>query len=126
FVALPHARALFTPGAFARHSMPNMAFTPSVENWIKLLQRVAKMDVERILPAHGDVGTRSDVDELIAMISDEYAAVEAAVAKGMSVDEEIKGLALPQHKDWRNYNRLSGEIRALYELIKDKRRSYLE
>ena len=36
FVAFPHARVLFTPGAFARHSMPNMAFTPSVDNWIKL------------------------------------------------------------------------------------------
>jgi cyclase len=28
FVQFPHARALFTPGAFAKHSMPNMAFTP--------------------------------------------------------------------------------------------------
>ena len=39
FVAFPHARALFTPGAFAKHSMPNMLFTPSVDNWIKLLER---------------------------------------------------------------------------------------
>jgi hypothetical protein len=30
FVAFPHARALFTPGAFGKRSMPNMAFTPSV------------------------------------------------------------------------------------------------
>jgi glyoxylase-like metal-dependent hydrolase (beta-lactamase superfamily II) len=125
-VAFPHARTLFTPGAFAKHSMPNMAFTPSVENWIKLLQRIAKMDVDRILPAHGDVATRSDVDELIAMISDEYATVQAAVAKGISVDEAVKTLTLPQYKDWRNYHRLAGEIRALYELIKDKRRSYME
>src|SRR3954464_6443403 len=34
FVLFPHARTLFTPGAFAKHSMPNMNFTPSVENWI--------------------------------------------------------------------------------------------
>jgi hypothetical protein len=34
------------------------AFTPSVENWIKLLDQVAAMDFDYILPAHGDVATR--------------------------------------------------------------------
>jgi len=44
FVAFPHARLLFTPSAFAKHSMPNMAFTPSVDSWIRLLDQVAAMD----------------------------------------------------------------------------------
>lgn len=126
FVAFPHARVLFTPGSFAKHSMPNMAFTPSVENWIKLLEKVAKLDVDRYLPAHGDVATRADVNELIAMIGDEYNTVRAAIAKGMSLDDALKTLTFPQYKDWRNYGRLRGEIRSLYELIKDGRRSYME
>src|SRR5579864_4798041 len=41
FVLFPQERALYTPGAFARHSMPNMAFTPSVDNWLKLLNQIA-------------------------------------------------------------------------------------
>jgi glyoxylase-like metal-dependent hydrolase (beta-lactamase superfamily II) len=126
FVTFPHARMLFTPGAFARHSMPNMAFTTSVENWINLLHRVAAMDIDKILPAHGDVATRADVEELGAMLADEYATVKDAVAKGISVDEAIRTLTFPQYKDWRNYNRLPNEIRALYELIGTGRRSYLE
>ena len=126
FVAIPHARVLFTPGAFGRRSMPNMAFTPSVENWIKLLDTVAAMDVDKILPAHGDVAAPADVKELAAMIADEYATVKAAVDKGVSLDDAIKTLTFPQYKDWRNYNRLTSEIRSLYELIKDKRRSYME
>jgi glyoxylase-like metal-dependent hydrolase (beta-lactamase superfamily II) len=126
FIAIPHARVLFTPGAFGRRSMPNMAFTPSVDGWIKLLQTVAEMDVDRVLPAHGDVATTADVKELAAMIADEYATVKAAIDKGMGLDEAIKTLTFPQYKNWRNYNRLSGEIRSLYELIKDRRRSYME
>jgi cyclase len=127
FVYFPHARTLFTPGSFAKHSMPNMAFTPSVESWLKLLDQVAAMDnVDRILPAHGDVANRADVKELSAMLADEYAIVKAAVAKGTSVEEAVKTLTLPQYKDWRNYNRLQGEIRAMYELIQTGRRSYLE
>jgi len=66
------------------------------------------------------------VKELAAMLADEYATVKAAVDKGVSVDEAVRTLTFPQYKDWRNYNRLPNEIRALYELIGTGRRSYLE
>ncbi len=127
FVLFPEARTLFTPGAFAKHGMPNMTFTPSVQSWIALLDKVAHMDgVDRILPAHGDVASRADVPELAAMLADEYATVKAAVDKGMNVDEAVKTLTLDRYKDWRNYSRREQEIRALYELIKTGRRSYFE
>ncbi len=126
FVAFPHARALFTPGAFGKHSMPNMLFTPSVDNWVKLLNDVAAMDVDTILPAHGDVATRADAKELAAMLADEYATVKDAVNRGVPLDQAIATLTFPQYKDWRNYGRLQGEIKALYELIQTGKRSYLE
>jgi glyoxylase-like metal-dependent hydrolase (beta-lactamase superfamily II) len=126
FVLFPHARTLFTPGSFARRSMPNMAFTSSVEDWIKLLDKVAEIDVDKILPAHGDVANRGDVKELAAMLADEYATVKQAVEKGLSIDEAIKTLTFPQYKDWRNYRRLPGEIRAMYELIQTGKRSYFD
>jgi cyclase len=126
FVAFPHARALFTPGAFGKHSMPNMLFTPSVDNWVKLLNKVAAMDVDTILPAHGDVATRADAKELAAMLADEYATVKDAVNRGVTLDQAIATLTFPQYKDWRNYARLQAEIKALYELIQTGKRSYLE
>jgi glyoxylase-like metal-dependent hydrolase (beta-lactamase superfamily II) len=126
FVFFPHARMVFTTGMFGPHSMPNMAFTPSVEGWLTLLDRLAAMDVDKILPAHGDVATAKDVKELHAMLADEYATVKGAIAKGVGVEEAVKTLTLPQYKDWRNYGRLEGEIRALYELIQTGKRSYLE
>jgi cyclase len=126
FVHFPHARLLFTPGAFAKHSMPNMAFTPSVDNWITLLNRIAVMDIDTILPAHGDIATRDDVKELAAMLADEYATVKDAVSRGVGLDQAVKTLTFPQYKDWRNYGRLQGEIKALYELIQTGKRSYFE
>jgi glyoxylase-like metal-dependent hydrolase (beta-lactamase superfamily II) len=126
FVAFPQARVLFTPGAFAKHSMPNMLFTPSVDNWIKLLGEVGDMDVDTILPAHGDAATRADVKELAAMLADEYATVKDAVNRGVSLDRATATLTFPQYRDWRNYTRLQGEIKALYELIETGKRSYLE
>jgi glyoxylase-like metal-dependent hydrolase (beta-lactamase superfamily II) len=126
FVFFPHARMVFTTGMFGPRSMPNMAFTPSVEGWLKLLDRLAAMDADKILPAHGDVSTRQDVKDLSAMLADEYATVKEAIAKGMTLDDARKTLTLPQYKDWRNYARREGEITALYELIQTGKRSYFD
>jgi len=126
FVLFPHARALFTPGSFAKHSMPNMAFTTSVETWIKLLDQVAAMDVDVLLPGHGDLANRADVKELSAMLADEYATVKAAIARGMPLAEAQRTLTFPQYQDWRNYGRLKNEVAALYELIQTGRRGYFE
>jgi cyclase len=126
FVFFPHARSVFTTGMFGPRSMPNMAFTPSVESWLALLDKLAAMDVDRILPAHGDVSTSKDVKELAAMLADEYATVKDAIAKGTSLDDALKTLRFAQYKDWRNYGRLDNEIRALYELITTGKRSYFD
>jgi cyclase len=106
--------------------MPNMAFTPSVDNWIALLNRIADMDIDTILPAHGDIATREHVKELAAMLADEYATVKNAVSRGVGLDQAVKALTFPQYKGWRNYGRLQGAIKALYELIQTGKRSYFE
>ena len=127
FVLFPHDRAIYTPGAFAKRSWANTAFTPSVESWIALLNKVAGMeDVDKVLPAHGDVATRADVAEMAKFLADEYAGVKDAVAKGMSEDEAAKTLLFPQYKDYRNYHVREHDIRSLYELIKTGKSKYLE
>jgi hypothetical protein len=44
----------------------------------------------------------------------------------VSLDQAVKTLTFPQYRDWRNYGRLEGEIKALYELVQTGKRSYLE
>jgi len=126
FVLFPHARALFTPGAFARRSMPNMAFTPSVENWIELLTETAGMDVDTILPPHGAMASRADVQDLADFIRFEYALVQKAVADNVPVDVAIKTLDFSPYGTWLNFNRREHDIRSLYELIQTGRRSYFD
>lgn len=127
FVYFPHARVLFTPGSFATRNIPNMAFTTSVDSWINLLDQVARMDnVDRILPAHGDIATQADVKEFAAVLRDEYSTVKAAADKGISLEEAQRTLTFPQYREWRNYGRIKEEIGSLYELIKTGKRSYLE
>jgi glyoxylase-like metal-dependent hydrolase (beta-lactamase superfamily II) len=126
FVLIPHDRTMYTPGAFAKRSWANTAFAPSIENWIKLLNQVADMDVDQILPAHGDIATRADVSEMAKFLADEYAGVKEAVAKEMSSDEAAKTLTFPEYRDYRNYHVREHDIRSLYNLIKTGKSSYFE
>jgi len=126
FVFFPHARAVFTSGAFGRRSMPNMNFTPSPENWVKLLTDVANMDVDVVMPPHGDIATRADVTDLAAFISYEYATVKKAVAEGVPLDTGLKTLDFSAHKDWHHYTGRGNDIKGLYELIQTGQRSYFK
>jgi glyoxylase-like metal-dependent hydrolase (beta-lactamase superfamily II) len=126
FVVFPHARTVHTPGAFARRSWANTVFTPSVEEWIGVLRKVAAMDAEIILPGHGDVANRADLQEFERFLAEQYAAVKAAVEKGMSADEAVKALPFEQYRDWRNYPRRAHSIRSLHELITTGKAAYFK
>jgi hypothetical protein len=97
-----------------------------MESWINLLRKVSKMDVDKVLPAHGDVATREDVGEMATFLSDEYAGVKDAVAKGMSADEAAEKLTFPQYRDYRNYRVRSHDIKSIYNLIKTGKSSYFD
>lgn len=127
FVLFPQERVLFTPGAVVNHNIPNMSYTPSVDDWIKLVDQIAaRDDYDSILPAHGDVMNHEDVKDFAAMLTDLYTTVKGAIAKGVSLQEAQQTLTFPQYKDWRQYGGLKGDIKSLYELIQTGKRSYFE
>lgn len=129
FVLFPQERVLFTPGGVVNHSIANMSFTPSVDNWIKLVDQIAaRNDYDRFLPAHGDVGNHEDVREFAAYLRDVYSTVKGAVEKGMTPQEAQQKFTFPQYKDWRGYERMKDgtTINALYELIQTGQRSYFQ
>jgi cyclase len=116
-VYFPHARALFVGGPFANNNWSNMSFTPSMDGWIAMLNKIAAMEnVDMYLPGHGDVGTRADVLAEAALLTDVQAGVKAAIAAGRSREDIIKNLRFPQYADRRNYDRVDVFIEALYHL----------
>jgi cyclase len=72
FILFAHDRTIYTPGAFAKGSWANTAFTSAVENRIALLHQVAAMDdVDTVLPPHGGVANRADGAEMAKFLADE-------------------------------------------------------
>jgi len=115
-VHFPHARALFVGGPFARRNWSNTTFTPSVDGWIALLNKIAAMDVDLYLPGHGDVGTKQDVLDEAKLLADLQAGIKSALAQGMSKEEMVQKLHFREYKDLRNYPLIHGFIEALHHL----------
>lgn len=116
-IYFPHARALFVGGPFAKNNWSNMSFTPSMDGWIALLNKIASMDnVDMFLPGHGDVGTREDVLDEADMLAEVQKTVKAAIAQGMTREEIVKTLRFPQFANRRNYDRINVFLEALYHL----------
>lgn len=115
-VYFPHARALYVGGPFANNNWSNMSFTPSMDGWIALLNRIAAMEnVDMFLPGHGDVGRREDVLDEAVMLAEVQKTVKAAIAQGMTREQVIK-LRFPQFANRRNYDRIDVFLEALYHL----------
>ena len=115
-VHIPHARALFVGGPFARQNWSNMSFTPSVDGWIALLQKIAAFDVDMFLPGHGDVGRKADVLDEASLLAQVQIKVKQAIADGRT-KAEIANLDFPEFAGLRNYDRRRGFLQALHHLF---------
>ncbi|HZN25876.1 MAG TPA: MBL fold metallo-hydrolase [Burkholderiales bacterium] len=117
FIHFPRERVLYAGGPFSKNSWPNPSFTPSMQEWIGVLNKIAAMDVDKYLGGHGDIGTKEDVLAEARMLADFDAGMRAAVAKGMSRDEIIQNVRFEKYKDVRNYYRMNLFISSYYHFL---------
>jgi len=107
FVRFPKERVLFAGGPFSKNSWPNPSFTPSMANWVALLNKLAAMDVDVYLGGHGDIGNKNDVRQQAKMLEDFDRGMREAVAKGLSPQDIMKTIPFQQYRDVRNYYRMN-------------------
>jgi glyoxylase-like metal-dependent hydrolase (beta-lactamase superfamily II) len=117
FIYFPKERVLYAGGPFSKNSWPNPSFTPSIQGWIGVLNKIAAMDVDKYLGGHGDIGTKQDVLAEARMLADFDAGMREAVAKGMSREEIIKNVRFEKYKDVRNYYRMNLFITSYYHFL---------
>jgi cyclase len=121
FIHFPKERVLYAGGPFSNQSWPNPSFTPSMQNWIAVLRKIAAMDVDQYLGGHGDIGTKKDVLDEAQMLTDFDAGMRAAVAKGMSPEEIVKAEPFAKYRDIRNYYRMNLFVSSYYHFLKTGR-----
>jgi glyoxylase-like metal-dependent hydrolase (beta-lactamase superfamily II) len=111
-VRLPRERIIFTVDfipvrGLMFQNMPD-SYLPDFEESIK---RVLAMEWDRMVPGHGPIGTKQDVQNVLTYLQELSAEVKKAADAGKCPDAAKNEIKLPKYASWTNYERyLPGNI----------------
>ncbi len=106
---LPKEKIVYTVDTVPVGSVPGRGMIDSYPlEWEKFLERLYVMDWERLIPGHpgqpgGRLGTKKDVQDLLAFMQDASSAVKTAAREGKCWDQVEKELKLPKYENWPGY-----------------------
>ena len=81
----------------------------SVDAWIEQVKKVDTLDFEIFAPAHGNVGVRSDVGDVIVYMETLRAEVLAGLKAGKSTNEMQASITMDAYSDWLGYDDMRGD-----------------
>ncbi len=88
-VHIPEERVLFV-GDTIFNQVQTWLYASDVPLWIASLDRLKKLDVDRIVPGHGPICSKRELDVQKAFLLEWLAAVQSAIARGLTKEECLK------------------------------------
>jgi cyclase len=85
-VHIPQERLLFCGDTIFNHCQ-TWLYTSNVEQWIRSLERLLDLDVDRIVPGHGPVCNKQQIYVQRAFLMEWVTAIAVAVGKGWTKEE---------------------------------------
>jgi len=85
-VHVPQERIFFTGDNFAGGTQPSMAHCVPLE-WVRTLEEIEKMELDVVVPGHGQIGNRKQVQEFRHFLLRCIDIVNDAIKQGMSKEE---------------------------------------
>jgi cyclase len=118
-VFLPRERVLFA-GDIAFHYVTPLAFQGHVGNWIKAADRLLMYEADVIVPGHGPIGTRTDLERMR-----DYLALVRREAKkrfdtGMTEEAAARDIKLGVYASWREAERILPNVMRCYQEFRDE------
>lgn len=75
----------------------------NIDNWIAQVKKVNSLDFDIFAPAHGNVGVKSDAEDVITYMEKLKSSVMAGLKAGKTVDQLKQELTMDEYKDWLRY-----------------------
>ncbi len=104
---LPKEKILYAVDFIPIQSVSGAAFNDAYPiEWEESLKKVLAMDWERFIPGHpyiGRLGTKKDVEDMLAYMNDLSAEVKKAARAGKCWDAAEKEVRLPKYASWPGY-----------------------
>jgi cyclase len=122
-VYVPEERVVFTSDNV---NLGTPVFIDAVpDDWLESLRRYQELDVDKVVPGHGDICGKDCFAEMSGLIGAWVDGVAAAIARGMSLEEAQEKLPLEEPfcralKEGPMPGLLSTNIGGLYRHLKEK------
>jgi glyoxylase-like metal-dependent hydrolase (beta-lactamase superfamily II) len=114
-VHLPAERVLFL-GDVGFFGVTPMAMEGHVGNWIKICDRIIEeVDADILVPGHGPVGTKKDLQAFRGYLAVVHAGARAAFDADAGVEEAVSSIDLGEYADWGEPERLSINVNRCYQ-----------
>ena len=105
-IHFPDERAVFAVDFVNVRRLPFQTMAgATVSAWIDANRDLqARIDYDIMVPAHGDIGTKADLDDSTQYMVDLLAAVADAVEAGLSLEEAQATVLMEEYADWQQYD----------------------
>jgi cyclase len=122
-VYVPEERVVFTSDNVVTGTP--FFFQALPDEWLKTLDRLQEMDVDKVVPGHGEVQDKSYLPQMKTNIQTWIGTVADAVEKGMTLGEAQEKLTFEKEspqlpRDERTANIIRSNVARLYEYVKNK------
>jgi glyoxylase-like metal-dependent hydrolase (beta-lactamase superfamily II) len=115
---LPEEKVAFLGDLFFHEALPNVE-DAHILDWIKTLREAVKLDANSFVPGHGQVGSKSDVEDFITYFEDLKALVEPGVTRGDTLEQVIRDLRLPaKYVSYSFQNFFPANVQKMYTELK--------
>ncbi|WP_203335025.1 MBL fold metallo-hydrolase [Planococcus beigongshangi] len=119
FLYVPQEKAAFM-GDIVTEELHLPIFQP--EEFLSILQEAKKMDIQSLLPGHGDIGTTQQIDTMIQYISMMIHAVKEAQQTDISLADFVSAFVIPdEYKRWKGVQGIQRNLNSIYKFYYDKK-----
>jgi cyclase len=91
--------------------------------WLRILGRVQRLRFEQLLPGHGSVGTRKNLDGEVRYLRDLQRIVANAVRRGATLAEAVATPIPASYRDWKFSFMFPDNVRRAFRLTMASRRT---
>ncbi|HLX63141.1 MAG TPA: MBL fold metallo-hydrolase [Planctomycetota bacterium] len=119
-VYLPGQKLLFAGDLVIPGNVPYYkGRTQTVRNWIEALKKLDKMDIDKIIPGHGEEAGKDAIARQREFLEALLKEVEAGIKAGMTIEQAAQQIKLQPFANWSHYNDWLGEnVKLVYRELK--------
>ena len=94
--------------------------TLTVRKWIEALKKLESWELEWVVPGHGEVGTKSAIQQQREFLQDLVNAVEQMIKSGATIEAAAQSVKLPKYARWIRYDEwLPENVKLVYRELKE-------